>query len=205
MKTFAIAAVCAMAPLAISAAPRAPKLALSALQQTPAPQPQANGDPSSPAAPSAPAKTDPAVEASIRHMFEVADMKTTIKDTLAQSAENTRESLRTALPPGAYRETLIDLFFAKFQSKFTPDKLIDICVPIYAKYYSKDEIDRLSVFYSTPLGKKSLSVTQKATFEIQLISMKQGEEWGRESMMEVLAEHPDLATALEAASAGPKN
>ncbi|HMI51375.1 MAG TPA: DUF2059 domain-containing protein [Candidatus Saccharimonadales bacterium] len=136
MKTFAIAAVCAMAPLAVSAAPRAPKLALSALQQTAAPQPQANGNPSSPDTPAAPVKTDPAVEAS---------------------------------------------------------------------NYSKDEIDRLSVFYATPLGKKSLSVTQKATFEIQMISMKQGEQWGRESMMEVLAEHPDLATALEAASAGPKN
>jgi len=205
MKTLAVAAFCAIAPLAIAAAPRAPKLAWSALQQTPAPQPQGNSNPSSPDALATPVKTDPAVEASIRHMFEVADMKTAIQDTLAKSAENVRGTLRTALPPGAYRETLIDLFFAKFQSKFTPDKLIDICVPIYAKYCSKEEIDRLSVFYSTPLGKKSLSVTQKATFEIQLISMKQGELWGRESMMEVLAEHPDLAKALEAASAGPKN
>ncbi len=59
-------------------------------------------------------------------------------------------------------------------------------------------------FYQTPLGQKALSVLPQTVVEIQAESMKLGERLGREAMVEVLDEHPDLKKALEEAAASPK-
>src|SRR5579872_5763280 len=107
--------------------------------------------------------------------------------------------LASALPPGEYRDKLIDLFFAKFQSKANPKALLDLAVPLYDKYYSHEEIKGLIQFYQTPLGQKTLSILPKLMAE----SMNTGQEWGRQlgaqCMEEVLAEHPDLKSAMIAA------
>jgi hypothetical protein len=54
-------------------------------------------------------------------------------------------------------------------------------------------------FYETPLGQKALSVLPKLSIEMQGEGMKVGEKLGRQSMLEVLSEHPELQKALEAA------
>jgi hypothetical protein len=72
-----------------------------------------------------------------------------------------------------------------------------MAVPVYDKYFSDEEIQGLAQFYGTPLGHKTLQVLPKLMSELQ----SQGQEWGqrvgRESMEEVLAEHPELAKALQ--------
>jgi hypothetical protein len=44
------------------------------------------------------------------------------------------------LPPGDYRNRLVDLFFVKFQSKANPQQLADLIVPLYDKYLSDEEL-----------------------------------------------------------------
>lgn len=109
-----------------------------------------------------------------------------------------------ALPPGEYREKLIDLFFTKFNSKGSPQQFLDLAVPTYDRYYSHEEIKGLIRFYETPLGQKLASVQPKMSAELQEVGRKWGEGVGRDSMVEVLAEHPELATALEAAKKGTR-
>jgi hypothetical protein len=60
-------------------------------------------------------------------------------------------------------------------------------------------------FYQTPLGKKLNSVSSQLAIETQTAASKMGQELGRKAMLEVLAEHPELAKAMEEAGAGPKN
>jgi hypothetical protein len=110
--------------------------------------------------------------------------------------------MASSLPPGEYREKLIDLFFAKFHSKAVPQQLLDMAVPAYDRYYTHEEIKGLIQFYETPLGQKMISVLPKLTGELQDAGRKWGEGLGRDSMLEVLSEHPELATALEAARKG---
>jgi len=112
--------------------------------------------------------------------------------------------LMSSLPAGDYREKLTDLFFEKFQSKLRVEQLLNLTVPIYAKYFSKEEIEGLTRFYQTPLGQKALSVLPQTVIEMQTESMKLGETLGREAMAEVLDEHPDLKKALEEAAASSK-
>lgn len=123
---------------------------------------------------------------------------------LAGMSENMKPTLSKMLPPGEYQDKLIPLFFEKFQSKMKTDDLMDLMVPIYDKYLTKDDINGLAQFYQTPLGKKMISVLPQLVIETQTAAMNMGQGLGRQAMMEVLSEHPDLQKALEEAEA-PKN
>lgn len=127
-----------------------------------------------------------------------------MEQVLAGMSANIKPMLMTSLPPGEYREKLVDLFFQKFQSKLQVGQLLDLAVPIYDKYFSNDEIEGLTRFYQTPLGQKTLAVLPQTLVEMQTASMKLGEKLGRDAMAEVLDEHPELKKALEEAAAAPK-
>jgi hypothetical protein len=113
-------------------------------------------------------------------------MSTTIKPLMTQ-----------ALPAGDYRDKLVDLFFVKFQSKADTQQLLDQIVPLYDKYLSDQEIKDLIQFYRSPLGQKTTQVMPTLTAEAQEVGRKWGEALGRQSMLEVLAEHPELEKAME--------
>jgi hypothetical protein len=157
-----------------------------------------------PAGNSAPS-IDPAKEAAIRSMFEVMGTAKMMQQVLAGMSNSMRPMLMSSLPEGEYREKLAELFLQKFQSKLSVNQLLELTVPIYAKYFSKEEIEGLTRFYQTPLCQKALSVLPQTVVEMQTESMKMGEKLGREAMTEVLDEHPDLKKALEEAATSPKN
>jgi uncharacterized protein len=144
-------------------------------------------------------KIDPAKEADIRRLLDVSGAKKIVMQTMASMTTSVRPVLASSLPPGEYREKLIDLFFAKFQSKADSAQLLDLAVPLYDKYFSQDEIKGLIRFYETPLGQKSLSVLPQLTSEMADLGRQWGEKAGRDSMQEVLTEHPEMQQALEAA------
>jgi len=147
------------------------------------------------------AKIDPAKEAAIRKLFEIQGTRKAMEQVISGMSENMKPTLQKMLPPGDYQEKLISLFFEKFQSKLKVDDLVALSMPVYDKYFSKEDIDGLIQFYQTPIGKKVLSVLPQVLVESQTSAMHMGEEIGRQSMMEVLAEHPDIAKALEEAGA----
>jgi len=108
--------------------------------------------------------------------------------------------LTNSLPPGEYRERLTDLFFEKFRSKFDTKRLLDLAVVRYDENFSDQEIKGLLEFYQTPLGRKVVTVLPKLSGELQQDGRQMGQQLGRESMVEVLSEHPDIAQELREAS-----
>ena len=146
------------------------------------------------------AKVDAAKEAAIRKLFEIQGTRAAVEKVIAGMSDNMRPMLAKMLPPGEYQEKLIPLFFNKFQSKLKPDDMLNISVSVYDKYFSKEDIEGLTQFYQTPLGKKVMSVLPQVLIESQTAGMKMGEDIGRQSMLEVLAENPDLEKAMEEAS-----
>jgi hypothetical protein len=146
------------------------------------------------------AKIDPAKEADIRRLLDVTGTKALVKQLMDGMEKNLKPMMINSLPPGDYRNQLVDLFFEKFESKADPQQLLDMAVPGYDKYLSDEEIKGLIVFYQTPLGQKALEVLPKLSMELQTQGAKWGQELGRESMLQVLSEHPDLAQAMSAAS-----
>lgn len=144
-------------------------------------------------------KIDPAKEADIRRLLELTGAKALAVQTMTSMEDGIKPLMSNSLPPGDYRDQLIDLFFAKFHSKADAQHLVDLAVPIYDKYLTGEEVKGLIKFYETPLGQKATGVMPKMVGEIQGESREWGEKLGREAMMEVLTEHPELEKALEAA------
>lgn len=151
-----------------------------------------------------PTKLSPEKEADIRRLLDVAQVTHLMKTNMDSMQASMRPLLLNAFPPGEYRNKLIDLFFERFRSKADLQQMVDMAVAAYDQHFSDDEIEGLIKFYETPLGKKAVSETPQITAELQERGRHWGEELGRESMQEVLAEHPDLAEAMKAAAAATK-
>jgi hypothetical protein len=145
-------------------------------------------------------------QADIRRLLQITGAGSIATQSMDQMEKTIRPMVTDALPPGDYREKLVDLFFEKFRSKRQPDELANLVIPIYDKYYSDEDIRGLIQLYQTPLGKKMLSTLPQVMAESQAAGTKWGEQIGRESMMEVLAEHPELQKAMaEAKSNAPSH
>jgi uncharacterized protein len=149
-------------------------------------------------------KIDPAKEAAIRQLIDLTGATTVVNQSMDGMQKNLKPMMANIFPPGEYRDKLIDLFFEKFRSKADTQVLINLTVQMYDKYLTEEEIKGLIQFYSTPLGQKTLSVLPKLMVELQGESMKWGEDLGRQSMIEVLSEHPELRKAMEDAQKSVK-
>jgi hypothetical protein len=141
-------------------------------------------------------KIDPAKEADIRRLLDLVGTKALVSQTMDSMSKSIKPLLTNSLPPGEYREKLVDLFFAKFTTKANVEHLLDLAVPVYDKNFSHQEIRTLIEFYQTPLGQKAITSLPRVTAEMQEQGRKWGEEAGRQCMVEVLSEHPELADAL---------
>jgi uncharacterized protein len=156
--------------------------------------------PSEQSTPAAQTKIDPAKEADIRKLMELSGTVAVARQLMNKMIETMKPLMTNSLPPGGYREKLVDLFFAKFQSKIDPKQLLDLEIPIYDKYYTHEEIKGLIQFYQTPLGKKMTEVLPKLSLDMAGAGQQWGEQLAGECIQEVLAEHPDLESAMEAAA-----
>ena len=151
------------------------------------------------AAPMETAKLDPTKEADIRRLLDAVGTRAAMIEMMAGMEKSIKPLLTNALPPGDYRDRVVELFFEKFHSKADLQQMINLAVPVYDKYLSDEEIKGLTEFYSTPLGQKAVKILPKLMSECGEAGRKWGEEIGRESMAEVLSEHPELQKAMEEA------
>ena len=66
-------------------------------------------------------------------------------------------------------------FWDTFAKEVRSDELIDLVIPIYDKYYTRDEIHDLTLFYQSPVGQKTIKVLPKLSAE----AIDAGQEWGK--------------------------
>ncbi len=147
---------------------------------------------------------DPAKEADIRRLLEVTGAEKLMLSSVESITQSIRPVLANSLPPGEYRDKLIDLFLIKFQSRIDVKQFMEFAIPIYDKDFSHEEIKALIAFYESPLGQKTVSLQPQIGNEMRAQGEKLGRQIGQDSMREVLAEHPDMAAALEAAGQAQK-
>lgn len=135
----------------------------------------------------------------IRKLLQVTGAGNLATQTMTEMEKGMKPLITNALPPGDYREKLVDLFFEKFHSKLEPNTLTELIVPIYDKYLTDQDIKALIQLYQTPIGQKLITILPKVTAESQAAGEKWGQQLGRQCMMEVLAEHPELQKAIQEA------
>lgn len=154
---------------------------------------------------SATPKIDPAKEADIRRLLEVTGAKALAIQSMGEMSQSLKPMLTNSLPPGEYREKLVDLFFEKFMAKANAANLLDLAIPEYDKGFTREEIQGLIQFYQTPLGKKAITVLPQLMSDLQKKGRKWGEDIGRQSMIEVLAEHPEFQQQIAEAKKAAQN
>lgn len=179
-----------------------PVAAQNNFQQPAANKPPARGQAAAPAGDDSMApkvKIDPVKEADIRRLLELTGAKSMVSQVMTSMESSIKPLMMNSLPPGDYREKLVDLFFQEFQSRADVQipQLLDAAVPVYDKYFSDEDIKGLIHFYETAVGQKAISLMPKISVELQSQGTKLGETIGRDAMLKVLADHPDLKTALE--------
>ncbi|MEO8189576.1 MAG: DUF2059 domain-containing protein [Acidobacteriota bacterium] len=86
-----------------------------------------------------------------------------------QVMEQMRPALLQAVPG------IPDSFWDEFMADVRMDELTDLVVPIYAKYFTSDELEQLIAFNKTPLGRKVIATMPSLMKE----SMAAGQAWGR--------------------------
>ncbi|PQA92596.1 hypothetical protein B0A69_14095 [Chryseobacterium shigense] len=74
-----------------------------------------------------------------------------------------------------------DEFWSEFTAEVSSSKMIDLYIPIYAKYYTESDIDELIKFYKSPIGQKTLEVMPSLIKE----SMEAGGKMGRDIAIKV--------------------
>ena len=105
-------------------------------------------------------------KASVRKLMAVSGSDATLK----MIPEQILEQQAPALPESVK---------AEIQAMFSEEALLslmDRMVPIYAKYYTQQDMDDLIAFYDTPLGKKLSTVQPQITLE----SMSVAQQWAAE-------------------------
>ena len=173
-------------------------LAASAQDKTtppPSPESQKTAPPSS--APATDQKIAPTKEADIRKLLELTGTSALMQQTMASMDKSIKPMMVNSLPEGDYRQTLIDLFFERFHAKLDIQKLLDLAVPLYDKYFTDADIKGLIQFYQTPLGQKTVKALPQITAELTDAGRTMGATAARQSMLEVIAEHPELQKAME--------
>jgi uncharacterized protein len=173
----------------------------SLAQNAPGPQkPPVKSQPASTAA-GEEKKISPAKEADIRKLLALLGTTATMEQTMQSMEKSIRPMMASSLPPGDYQERLLTLFFEKFHSKMDVQKLTELAIPLYDKYYTDEDIKGLMQFYQTPLGRKTVKVLPNLMGELTEAGQSMGQDMARQSMMEVIAEHPEIEKAMEDAQA----
>ena len=131
--------------------------------------------------PAAAQSIDPALEADITRLMELLNVRQTTEQIGAIVAQQMVASIRTTRPDTSPR--MLSIVSEVVKTKFTEalggrEGLLARSVSIYAKYYSREDIQALIAFYQSDVGRKSISV-MPAIFQE---SMTIGQQWATEIM-----------------------
>jgi uncharacterized protein len=118
-----------------------------------------------PQTPSAQPEDRLAKRAEIRKLIELTGAANISADALRKIID----PLRAGFPQ------VPEEFWNTFIKEVHSEELIDLVVPIYDKYYTRDEIEDLTRFYQSPVGQKTIKVLPKLSAE----AIDAGQEWGK--------------------------
>ncbi|MGB9067216.1 MAG: DUF2059 domain-containing protein [Candidatus Acidiferrales bacterium] len=111
----------------------------------------------------------PATKADIERYYDTMHIRDMMKNMMAAMSQQMQKMMREQLqrtpnlPANAQEkiEKTVDDSLANMPI----DELLDAMEPVYAKHFTKGDIDALAAFYSTPTGKKMLTELPAMTAE----------------------------------------
>ena len=107
------------------------------------------------------------------------NMLVAIENMKTQMKAGARQRLRTKLPNATPQQVArFDKIVEAAFSDFPTDEVFNAVIPVYQRHFTKQDLDGLIAFYSTPLGQKVIQEMPALLSE----SMQAGGEVGRRRM-----------------------
>lgn len=75
-------------------------------------------------------------------------------------------------------------FWNEMSRKVKAEEIINLVTPIYAKYYTEEDLDQIILFYNSPAGKKVTATLPQITQE----TMEVGKAWGEKLAKQIFQE-----------------
>jgi uncharacterized protein len=169
---------------------------------TPAPSQKPSASP--PAAPSEllpalrplPEQADLAKDAAIRHLMEVTGTAGMGDQILNSMTAQIRNTLSRSLPPDRLQK-IMDAFTQNFHQRVSSEQVADSIVPIYASHFSLEDIEGITRFYESPLGRRLVRTLPEVSQE----SQSSASQLVRGNAIQVLQgmtdEYPELKPLLQ--------
>lgn len=114
------------------------------------------------------AQDNTAYKTALSKMMEASGAHAIYKSVIGQMVSMMKEQ-KANVPDQLWKDLEIEL------TKISINELTDMLVPVYQNHLSIGDINELTRFYSTPVGKK---FAEKSPFIVQE-SMKVGQQWGQ--------------------------
>jgi hypothetical protein len=137
--------------------------------------------------PAAAQNIDPALKADITRLIDLLNATQNLEELSGVVADAMVTSMRSAHPDAPPRVlTVVNEIVKKNFSDALGgrDGLLSRVVPIYAKYYTREDIQGLIAFYQSDVGRKAI-MTMPAVFQE---SMTIGQQWASETLPQIQRE-----------------
>jgi uncharacterized protein len=157
------------------------------------------GDDTAPAAPpsdtaSTPsAEVDPAKDAEIRKMIQKSGVEKTMGLVMNRMFDSFKAQ-NPSLPPE---------FWMRIESEMDMKDLVTQLIPIFAQYYSIDDLKAINAFYDSPAGRHMIEVQPQITTQAMQVGQQWGQKLGGKIVAEIQAEQAKSSTPPASATPAP--
>ncbi|HVF54819.1 MAG TPA: DUF2059 domain-containing protein [Pyrinomonadaceae bacterium] len=90
--------------------------------------------------------------------------------------------------PAGIRERVFNEMVSEMRKEFSAEKMVEVTIPIYAKYLTDEEVLKLIGFYESPAGLKAVEVMPQIMKEAGAEGQRRGLEAGQRVIQKLLAE-----------------
>ena len=146
---------------------------------------------------------DPAKDADIRALLELAGTRDQIADAITTSAEQYRKNLLATVPNNDKGQTFVNSVINEYEKSYDLDEVVNQLVAIYDKHYSEDEIKGLLQFYGTPFGQKVAAEQSKIMREVQEATRSTSAKTVRAALQHAKQENPGIGQNVHLGGAAP--
>ncbi len=142
-----------------------------------------------------PEKVDPAKEAAIRHLMEITEVSKMGDNINTAITSQVHNVMGRAIPPDQLSK-FMETFSQKFTASAPPSAVTDAIVPVYAKHFSLEDIQALTKFYETPLGREVVKVMPEVAQESQQAGAQIDQKAAIAVLRNMSDEYPQLKQML---------
>jgi len=144
----------------------------------------------------APEKVDPAKAAAIRHLMDLTNTSK-LGDKVVEYFTGRVKSIMGQNLGQDRLPAFMDTFTKEFSAKVSSDTINAAVVPIYAHYFTTDDIDGLIKFYESPLGQRVVKLMPQVDRDTQNVSLELGNKAALATLQSMTTDYPELKQMLQ--------